>query len=142
MMSSKCMIAKGCWMLPQQCMIGTVNYKFAVIGNSYDLSDGYCDGSADQPFEMDENGTIRMKQSNDTAMMFGNNNTTPRKFPALSTWKCVKKLFDEPNAQYDQGTWPGQRCSNGDGVNSSKRSDSTGHLNDSNVSYSYRTHFF
>lgn len=140
MMSTKCLIEKGRWMLPQQCVIGKVNYKFAVIGYSYDPSD--------RPMGDNAIGRLsfEMKQSNDDAqMMFGNRDGT-RTSTALSLSKCVKKLFDEPNAQQIQGTWPSQRCSDSDqmasyGVISAQRSLSEGQLN-GNISYSYRTHYY
>lgn len=162
MMSSKCLIEKGRWMLPQECMIGKVNYKFAVIGYSYDPSDGRhigCSASdrsmygstianeiGRQSIEVDKSDTIEMKQSNDAQMMFGMGGDDTRKCAALNLSKCVKKLFDEPNAQHSQGTWPSQRCSelnrmDGYDVSSSQRSQLKGELN-GNVSYSYRTHYF
>lgn len=144
MMSSKCLIEKGRWMLPQQCMIGKNNYKFAVIGYSYDPSDGCSSGRSAsdqpmrgnefgrQPIEVDKSDAIEMKQRNDVQMMFAKEDEILR---------CVEKLFDEPNAQ----RWPSQRCLASNQMESYGVNPSRAHLKselNGNVSYSYRTHYF
>lgn len=152
MMSSKCLIGKGRWMLPQQCMFGKVTYKFAVIGYSHDPSEGCSTGSSAsdqsmrhnatangfdrQSIQVDKRDTIKMERSNGAQMTIGKEDEILR---------CVKKLFNEPNAQRIQA-WPSQQClqSNhmeGYGVDSLQRSQLKAELN-GNVSYSYRTHCY
>lgn len=96
MMASKCLIEKGRWMLPQQCMIGKVNYKFAVIGYSYDPTDGsYIGGSASdqsmlgntmangigwQSIEVNKIDTIEMKHRNDADIVRSGKEITITKF--------------------------------------------------------------
>lgn len=126
MLTSKCMIEKGRWMIPQQCMIGKANYKFAVIGYSYDLSDGGCientrsdqsmcynpiaNGIDRHSIEVIKTDTIEMNQSNDTQMVLENNHK--QQCSARNLSKCVKKLFGEPNAQHDiRDNCPNQRYS-------------------------------
>lgn len=134
-------------MLPQQCMIGKANYQFAVIGYTYDLSDGGCVGrtASDQQIDrqsiaMDKSDAMEMSQGSDTHMMLENDDT--QKCGAIkSSPKCVKQLFGGPNVQqHDQmENWFSEFWS-GD-MTSTQRPHLKDHLN-GYVSYSYRTHFF